>query len=49
MAGKTLLFAGDSITGNFWVSFVCMLHQLVPSVEHDQYMVRGGTMWCGTP
>ena len=41
MAGKTLLFAGDSITGNWWVSFVCMLHQLVPSVEHDQDMHSG--------
>ena len=49
MAGKTLLFAGDSITGYWWVSFVCMLHQLVPSVEHDQNMKsRGGTMWCAS-
>tara|TARA_B100000795_G_C22530985_1_gene335100 strand:+ start:262 stop:534 length:273 start_codon:yes stop_codon:yes gene_type:complete len=49
MAGKTLLFAGDSITGYWWVSFVCMLHELVPSVEHDQNMKsRGGTMWCAS-
>ena len=47
MAGKSLLFAGDSITGNWWVSFVCMLHQLVPSVEHGQHM-RYGTIWCAS-
>ena len=41
MAGKSLLFAGDSIMGNWWVSFVCMLNELVPSVEHDQHMLFG--------
>ena len=47
MAGKSLLFAGDSITGNWWVSFVCMLNELVPSVEHDQHMLFG-TIWCAS-
>jgi len=47
MAGKSLLFAGDSIMGNWWVSFVCMLNELVPSVEHDQHMLFG-TIWCAS-
>ena len=47
MAGKSLLFAGDSIMGNWWVAFVCMLNELVPSVEHDQHMLFG-TIWCAS-
>ena len=44
LAAVSKFLSRARITGNWWVSFVCMLHRLVPSMEHDQHMLFG-TIW----
>ena len=41
LAAVSKFLSRARITGNWWVSFVCMLHRLVPSMEHDQHMLFG--------
>ena len=37
LRGKTIMFVGDSLSKNHWLSLLCMIHSSVPSA---QYVVK---------